>query len=64
MLELPKNENKWNVKRKKRKCPVCLQVMGGIAEVDKTGLVTSLSSGEVGKNFVEKQDNSDFEEKK
>ena len=36
--------------------------MGGIAEVDKTGLVTSLSSGEVGKNFVEKQDNSDLEE--
>ena len=40
------------------------KVKGGIAEVDKTGLVTSLSSGEVGKNFVEKQDNSDFEEKK
>ena len=56
MLKLPKNENKWNVKRK---CPVCLQVMGGIAEVDKTGLVTSLSSGEVGKKFYEKQD--DFE---
>ena len=37
----------------------CLQVMRGIAEVDKTGLVTSLSSGEVGKKFYEKQD--DFE---
>ena len=36
--------------------------MGGIAEVDKTGLVTSLSFGEVGKNFVEKQDNGDLEE--